>query len=132
MLHLLLLGQGVDDDRVSHSAQSSVQKASLSQKNQGLMRRKWSPLIDVERADMTERTRHSTTEQIRPVKVSKKHMAAQLVYAATGAAAHALARVFGAQQLDEIPSFLRNTGRKFLEDHESVTVNRTKVIENIQ
>ena len=96
------------------------------------MRRKCSPLIDVERADMTERTGHSTTEQIRPVKVSKKHMAAQLVYAATGAAAHALARVFGAQQLDEIPSFLRNAGRKFLEDHDSVRGNQTKVIENIQ
>jgi hypothetical protein len=96
------------------------------------MRRKHSPLIDVERADKTERTGHSTTKQIRPVKISKKHMAAQLVYAAAGAAAHALARVFGAQQLDEILSFLGNAGRKFLKDHESVTGNQAEVIENVQ
>jgi hypothetical protein len=30
MLHLLLLGQGVDDDRVSHSAQGSVNKKSIT------------------------------------------------------------------------------------------------------
>lgn len=93
------------------------------------------PRIDIHTADQpAKRTGHPTTKQIGPVEISKKCMAAKLINATLGSAAHAVCWVFRAKSLDDVTRFVRNVRSEVLEKGQNVPVNvkKTEEVEKLE
>ena len=85
------------------------------------------PRIDIHTADQpAKRTGHPTTKQIGPVEISKKCMAAKLINATLGSAAHAVGWVFRAKSLDDVTRFVRHVRPEVLEKGQKRTSERKK------